>query len=279
MRPEPLLLLGSLLVLSGCHTEAVWNTTTYAVAVNDWQGDFLRAPARFDDYLLEGRLLYHLSTSAPAGCCDPSLRLFRLSDGNEVPGSIQPGRTLDGRELPEGYASFVANETLADGWYIAFFDARPYRAFGPIEPFRSAPALGGVAYARFRLGDQVDWVRTSAILRDESGTVEIAVLLSSSVPLSELASSQVVVRSEGSVIDCTPASAGEDPVPVIAVSCTGLRQGDSIEVSLTSPRVGHPLGAMRPHELVIDRDRTIHVVAPDLGLDLLRATYGVGDGL
>ncbi|MFO0712271.1 MAG: hypothetical protein U0353_20640 [Sandaracinus sp.] len=271
-------------LVAGCHSvDPPYSTTQYAVAANDWQGDFLRVtPETPLDYRLsDGRLTYYLSTSFP-DCCTNAIRLFRLSDGMEVSGSMQDQRlTLDGRELPqdrpyEVYPSFVAREDLPSGWYIAGFDARAYASQGPAFPFMSAPALDGVAYARLRIGDGVDWVRTHANVRD--GSVDVGLMLSSRVPTAELESSVVEVRRAGERVDCTRASTGEDPDHYIVVVCPGLQQGDTIEVRLVSDRVGHPTGEMQTQTILIDVGHPEHEVAPELGLDVLRAAYGIGGG-
>lgn len=281
----------------GCHPpESVWNTTSYAVAADDWQGDFLTGPVRFRrEEQPAGLLAFYLDTSAPPDDYMNEIRLFRVSDGQEVPGGMERGRRIDGRELVpteawprvSEYSGFVASEVLEEGWYVAGFDARAYRSFGPIVQANvahwdmtdwSSRFLYGVAYARLRIGSGVDWVGTYVDVRAETGTVDFTVTLSSRLSAVDLESTEVTVLRAGMIVSCTEAFRGEEPGVALGVECPGLGHGDSVELRLVSDRVGHPMGAMRPQEIVIDRARWFYAVAPELGLDVLRAAYGIEGG-
>jgi hypothetical protein len=213
---------------------------------------------------------------------------------------MQNGRGIDGRELepdaPAYSSGFVSSEILEEGWYVAAFDARDYRPYGPIWPYPSrgvvwgpldylTPSLDGVAYARLRIGDALEWVRTFVSVVYERGVVEFSLLLTSTVTGAVLEGSEVIVRRGGVVVPCSPVQYGDlDGYSYVFVACPGraaggLDHGDTVEVQLVSDQVGHPLGAMRPQEVVIDRDRPrAYPVAPEMGLDVLRAAYGIEGG-
>ncbi len=284
------------LVAAGCHpVDRLPATIQFGITVNDWHGDFLGTPVTGLGYSAPDGLMGQLAPwviANTSACCNDPIRVFRLADGSEVSGGMRTGNvTIDGRIVPPptpmvpGVASgFVARGALDDGWYLAALDARPYRPFGPLARFHWVEAVDDVAFARFQIGRGVDWVQTYPVVREDEGTVDIVLLLSSPLPAAQLEGSRVEVRRAGILVDCTPASTGEDPTLGFGVTCQGLTHGDTIEVRLDSDRVGHPMGELRPQEILLDRDgplnRRGYPVAPELGLDVLRAAYGIeGDGV
>ncbi|GAB4213211.1 MAG: hypothetical protein OHK0013_36860 [Sandaracinaceae bacterium] len=292
------------LALLACHPpDPAWPVTSYGIAVEDWQSDFLNSPLRFaGDERPTGLLGVYLSTFAPAEeLRRVEIRLFRISDGREIPGALETGRRLDGAPLvtldpwrePSDYGGFVASEPLEEGWYIASLDARAFRAFGPIDrapgrglvwsPDPYPPDLDGIGLARLRIGSSLEWVRTWVTFREDRDEVALTLSLTSTVPASELQGSEIFVLKDGLVVPCSEVFY-EDPATDLYVECPGqargwLAHGDTVEIRLVSDRVGHPMGTLRPQEIVIDRYRDLpYFVAPDMGLDLLRAAYGIEGG-
>jgi len=275
------LTLGFVFALAACSSPAGGPLPIrYAIFVDDWHGDFLNVPMTLPGFGFPNPEL-GVGQLSPAiyafrsDCCDDTVRLFRLSDGREIPGAMRTGSTnVNGQVVTSNPTTvgFVAAETLEDGWYLGAVDARPYRQFARLELQYWSQAIDDVAYARFRIGDGVDWVSTSI----DSPTV-IALVLSSRLPSAALESSRVEVRRAGLLLDCSRMSTGEDPELGVVVQCAGLADGDRIEVRLESDRIGHPTGEMSPQEIVVQPSQSFEV-APDLGLNVLRTAYGIEGG-
>ena len=278
------LTLGTVFALVACSSPAGPLPIEYAVLVDDWHGDFLRNPvAGFDYPLYEPPLVGQLSRVVRfSRNATDTLRVFRLADGLEVAGGTRDGSlTIDGRVLPPPEAeidrTFVADARLEDGWYLAAFDARGYRP-RQLRVLFWGQAIDDVAYARFRIGDGVDWIRTRTNPWSETGETTIEVVFSSPVLLSDLDRTRVEVRRGAEVAECTSLPISDPTTSVLVLLCPTLVIDDRVQVRVESDLIGHPTGVMVPHEFVMDRLQDTYEVAPDLGLDVLRAAYGIAGG-
>jgi hypothetical protein len=208
--------------------------------------------------------------------------VFRLTDDHEVPGTMRAGNvTIDGRMLStdpfEGELDrrWVADEPLVDGWYLAAFDARQYRADGTLYLLPWGHAIDDVAYARFRVGDRPDWVYTTTGV-DELGRLGVAISLSSPIAVARLGHTHIALERNGEPVACEDGGTGTDvEVPGFGVVCPEFAVGDTFRVTLTSDVIGHPSGVLTPHEFVLDVAFAQYPVAPALGLSTLRAAYGL----
>jgi hypothetical protein len=102
--------------------------------------------------------------------------LVSLATGELVPGEMRPGfHRVSGESIGEGPfpgafmgASFIADNTLDSGWYVAVIDLRDWLASHrelfpfPEDTTHLGPYLEeGFLYARFQVGDAPTWVRTA----------------------------------------------------------------------------------------------------------------------
>lgn len=281
MKRKTSIFVGAISLTAAC-SSSVLLPVRYAVLVDDWHGDFLRNPVTGFDSPLPVSLVGQLSRDIrPNRGATDTLRVFRLSDGAEVAGGMREGNlTIDGRVLPPPEAAidraFVADAPLEDGWYLAAFDARSYRP-RRLEVLYWGQAIDDVAYARFRIGDGVDWIRTRTSTVSETGEITLSVQLSSPVPLPDLDETRVEVRRGAEDISCTLFPLDVLTTRSLELLCPTLAVGDRIEVRVQSDFVGHPSGEMVPHAFMVGAQAS-YDVAPELGLDVLRAAYAIEGG-